>query len=209
MRFPLTATKPAVVLWRFWAPEAQIPTLDRHTGGLASAWVRDGLLVATEGDWIDYEGDEQTGRSGTGLAIHPQIAADLARFRVLCVGYDQWQAVATAQFIQKALRDPDRVRPVPQGYGQSEALQEIFRMVKHDAAVGDPAEMLLGPGGHPVGRWCAESSEVRRDDQDRIKLVKPDRAASSKRVDGMAALANAVKVELDHTEKRPKEVTLW
>jgi len=204
LRFPPSEGKPAAVLWRFWTPEAQMPLLSRYTNNAAGGWVRDGFLVATEGDWIDYEGDDASGRSGSGLAIHPQMALDAVNFRIVGVGYDSWQATATAQFLQQMDLN---VKPVVQGYGQSEALKELMRLVKHDAeGKGDP---MLCHGGHPVARWCADSADIRRDDADRIKLVKPDRAASGKRIDGLAALANALKVELDHVAEGPEVVNLW
>lgn len=207
LRFPATDDQPAAVLWRFWTPEEKLPELDRHTGGAASLWVRQGFLTATEGDWIDYVGDPNTGRSGTGLAIHPQIAADHQAFRILGVGYDAWQATATAQFMQGMGLDP---KPVQQGFGQSEALKEIQRLVTRDATqVAAGKEPLLGHGGHPVARWCVDSAEVRRDDGDRLKLVKPDRAKSGKRIDGLAALANAMKVEIDHQAATEVEVVYY
>lgn len=202
LRFPAADGKPPAVLWRFWTPEAQLRTLDRYTAGAASTWVAQGLLTATEGDWIDYEGDPTTGRSGSGLAIHPQIAADHGWFRILKVGYDQAQATATAQFMQRLGLD---VAPVPQGFGVSAALKEIMRLVKHDAEAG-PGEVLLGHGGHAVARWNVDSAEVKRDDGDRIKLVKPDRSKSGARIDGLAALANAVKIELEHVELQTSSV---
>lgn len=207
LRFPAEDGQPAAVLWRFWTPEAQLPLLDKATGGKASLWAAGGLLVATEGDWIDYTGDPEDGRSGTGMAIHPQIAADAGRFRIVKAGYDQAQATATAQFMQGLGLD---IKPVPQGYGVSEALKEINRLIKHDAdaaAKGEP--LLLGHGGHPVARWNVDSAEVKRDDGERIKLVKPDRDKVGKRIDGLAALGNAVKVELDYQAEGPGVVNLW
>lgn len=202
LRFPGTKDQPPAVLWRFWTPEAQLPTLDRHTNNMASKWVKAGFLTATEGDWIDYTGDELNGRSGSGRAIHPQIAADAELYRIVMAGYDQHQATATAQYMQ-GLGIP--IKPVQQGFGQSAALQEMKRLLKHDAdalAKKPPAPLLLNHGGHPVARWNADSAEIRRDDGDRIRLVKPDREATGKRIDGLAALANALKVELDHIESQ-------
>ncbi|MCU1356393.1 MAG: Phage terminase large subunit [Acidimicrobiales bacterium] len=203
LRFPAEGDLPPAVLWRFWTPEKQLRILDRHTGNAATRWVAGGHLVATEGDWIDYEGDpEGLGWSGTGLAIHPQIAADARKFRILGLGYDPYQATATAQYAQRIGLDIKNVR---QGYGLSEALTEIYRMVKHDRdaiAKGEP--ILLGHGNHPVARYCAESAEVRRDDAERIMLVKPsDRTKAAARVDGMAALATALKVEFEYSNVSP------
>lgn len=194
LRFPAEDGKPAAVLWRFWTPEEQVKHLDRYTAGRASTWVKQRMLIATEGNWIDYEGDPTTGQSGTGLAIHPQIKADHGLYRIVKVGYDEAQATATAQFMQRIGLD---IAKVTQGFGVSGALKEIMRMVKHDAAATD-GHLLLAHGGHPVARWCADSAEVKRDDGDRLKLVKPDREKSGARIDGLAALANAIKVETDY-----------
>lgn len=186
--FPPTDTDELYrVLWRFWTPEAQIPLLDKHTAGMASVWVREGHLRATEGDWIDYAGDPDTGRSHHSiagpaqLAIHPQIAADATRFRILNVGYDQAQATATAQHMQTLGL---AITPIYQGFALSPGLKEIMALTKAE---------LLAHGGHPVARWNADSAEVKVDDQERLKLVKPLRNATGKRVDGIAALATGIR----------------
>jgi phage terminase large subunit-like protein len=172
---PLAAGDPFDVIWRFWTPEAQIAFLDSHTGGQASVWVRQGQLAVTEGDWIDYAG-----------AIHPKIEADSKNFRIVTVGYDQKEATATAQFMQGLGLE---ITPVYQGYGLSQSLKELMRLVK---------AVQLCHGGHPVARWNADSAEIRQDDQERIKLVKPVRGASGKRIDGIAALANSIWVAQHH-----------
>jgi len=170
------------VLWRFWTPEAQLKTLDDHTGGQASVWARQGLLTATEGDWIDFE------------AIQSQMDADLSRFSCQGVGYDKWGAASVVQWLQR--NDVD-VTPVNQGYALSPALKELMRLVKAKS---------IHHGGHPVARWNADSAEVKRDDADNIKLVKPERGASGKRVDGIAALADALTVGLAATQEEPAEL---
>lgn len=168
--FPGEPNEPLDVLWRFWTPEAQLPFLDRHTGGQASVWARSGLLETTEGDWIDYD------------VIHRNIEADKRDYRIVKVGYDQKEATATAQFMQGLGLDID---PVTQGYALSGALKELMRLIK---------AAQFRHGGHPVARYCVDSAEVRRDDMDRIKVVKPDRHASGKRIDGLAAAGNAIHV---------------
>lgn len=176
---------PMSVLWRFWTPEAQIPFLDRHTAGQASLWAKQGLLKATPGDWIDYG------------EIHAQIEADKRDFRLVKVGYDPKEATATAQHMQALNLD---IYPVFQGFALSGALKEMMRLVKAGR---------LCHGGHPVARWNADSVEVKRDDQDRIKIVKPERGASGKRIDGIAALGNSIKVWQDWVEEEQKVVSLW
>ncbi|MCA1845116.1 MAG: terminase large subunit [Actinobacteria bacterium] len=165
------------VLWRFWSPEAQLPHLDRHTGGQASVWARQGLLSLTEGDWISYDD------------IHAQIRRDKDAFRIVRVGYDPHEATATSQYMQGLGLD---VAPVPQGFALSEPLKELMRLVKASR---------FRHGGNPVARWHADSVEVKRSDEDHIKIVKPDRASSGKRIDGLAAAATALKVYIDWVEE--------
>ncbi len=176
------------VLWRIWTPEAMLSRLDRHLAGQASVWAKAGQLRITEGDWIDYAGDEATGLSHhrlTGVpilkAVHPQIREDQENFVIAGVGYDAKEAASTAQFMQTLGL---AINPIYQGYSLSPGLKEIMRLVLAEQ---------LGHGGHQVARWNAESAEVRTDDEERIKLVKPKRDASGARVDGMAALATAIR----------------
>lgn len=171
------------LLWRFWTPEAQIPFLDEHTGGKASQWAKDGLLVATEGDWIDYEGDAD-GLSNGRPSVHLRIRQDAAKFRIAMIGYDEAQATATAQYMLKH-RLP--IQKVTQGHGLNSALKEIERLVKADQ---------FGHGGHPVARWNADSAEIKTDTLERIALKKPDRQRAGKRVDGLAAAGNAMHVAM-------------
>lgn len=158
------------VLWRFWTPDAQISRLDKYTANQASVWVRDGLLVATDGDWIDYDG-----------AIHPKIASDARTFRIAKVGYDSKEATATAQYMQGLELE---IESIYQGFGLSSAIKESMRLTK---------AKVLHHGGHAVARWNADSVETKQDDQERLKLVKPVRAKTGKRIDGYAALCNAIK----------------
>ena len=74
--------------------------------------------------------------------------------------------------------------PVGQGFlGMSEPMKELMRLVKGKE---------LNTGGNPVARWNADSVEVKRDDADNIKAVKPDRDQSGKRIDGIVALVMAI-----------------
>lgn len=185
---PVADDEPWKVLWRAWTPAAMLPRFDRHLAGQASVWARTGHLRVTEGDWIDYQGDLDTGRSPHGLtgipeqlAVHPQIRSDSERFSVVGVGYDPKEAASTAQFMQTLGL---AVTPIYQGFGLSSGLKEIMRLVKAEE---------LAHGADPVARWNAESAEVRVDDEERIKLVKPSRDAAGARVDHIASLGSAIR----------------
>ncbi|MDP8929912.1 MAG: terminase large subunit [Actinomycetota bacterium] len=157
------------VLWRFWLPQAAVAELDRHLGGKASVWVREGLLTATPGDVIDYE------------RIHEDLARDAERFEVVEVGYDPWGAEPTRQWLeQRGLV----IYPVQQTYrGLSGPLKELMRLAQSGK---------LRHGGNPVARWHADSIEVKQDENENIRPVKPERRKSGKRIDGLVALTMAL-----------------
>jgi len=196
--------EPWHVLWRFWTPEAQLARFDKALGGRATLWAKARLLYVTEGDWIDYWGDDETGMSSwstadgltrTSPAIHTKIADDHRRFRIVKAGYDPKEATSTAQYMQSLGID---VEPIYQGFSLSPGLKEIMRRVKAEQ---------LAHGGHPVARWNADSAEVKINDEERVKLVKPRRSqVTEARVDGLSALATAVRVELEATEDGPVQL---
>ena len=159
-----------VVVWRHFVPEAVVPELDEQTGGQFSQWVRQGFVRATEGDVVDYD------------VLHGQMATDARRFAVGGVGIDPWNSAATANWMQQNMRKVP-VHRVPQGYRLSPALKEVERLIR---------ESLFVHGGNPVARWCFDAAEIRQDDQENIKVVKPDRKATGKRIDAVPAAANAV-----------------
>ena len=69
--------------------------------------------------------------------------------------------------------------PVAQTYsGLSSASKELERLL---------GAGLFRHGGNPILRWMASVVEVRKDDADNIKPIKPDRRQSSTRIDGIAA----------------------
>lgn len=155
-------------LWRYWTPAAQIPFLDQHTGGMASVWVKQGFLTATDGDVIDHE------------SIKHQIDLDCQAFDVVDIGHDRWGATAIVQWMQE--RDI-RTFPLSQGFALSPALQELMRLVKLGR---------FNHGGNPVSRWNADSVEVKQDHNENIRIVKPERKRSGKRIDGIASASMAL-----------------
>ena len=60
----------------------------------------------------------------------------------------------------------------------------------------------LRHGGNPVLRWMADCCSVKQDAQGNLKLVKPHRQQSSKRIDGISALVMAVD-RCNRDENRP------
>jgi len=169
--FPNDDDDSARVIWRFWLTEEVLPFLDRHTDGAVSQWARAGYMRITEGDVIDFED------------IRDVFEQDLGNFRVAELGYDPWGAPDTVSWLQK--RDVT-VYPIRQTYeGLSSSMTELMRLTKAHG---------LDHGGHPVARWMVDAVAVKSpaDQPDVIRPIKPNRAASGRRIDGIVAEVMAI-----------------
>jgi len=156
-------------LWRFWLPEAMVEELDRLTGGGMRQWIADGWVAVTDGATIDYD------------EVYAQIDRDRSTFRIVDLNYDRYMAAPVMTELKKR-GFADSVQ-IAQGYAMSAPVKEVLRMVKASD---------LRHGGNPAARWNAESLEVKQDSEERLRIIKPVRSASGKRIDGMATLVMAV-----------------
>lgn len=158
-------------VWRFWLPEERLRDLAKRTAGTAEQWVREGWLTLTPGNVIDND------------AILAQIDTDAQAFRVRTVGFDRWGATDVVR------RLGDRGMTcvgISQGVAAlNDPLKNTLRLLK---------AQLLQHGGNPVMRWMIDNlATVANADG----LVKPDRANSGDKIDGVSALLNAMKEAMD------------
>jgi phage terminase large subunit-like protein len=165
-------------LWRFYIPEDRVDELARQLQVPLKQWIKDGYVKVTEGNVIDYE------------VIQKDVIADCRVVDMQRIGYDRMFAGQLVQNVDKELRGVEVV-PVAQTFlGESSAIKEIQRLLGR-------LEFLTG--GNPVARWMASVVEVKDDLQDNYKLVKPERATSQARIDGMSAAVNGI----DQYVRRP------
>ena len=164
--------------WRFWVPEERVDHLDRHLQVPLKAWIREGWVQATEGSVIDY------------AAVKADILTDCRLVDMQRISYDRMFAGQMVQEIDAELRGVDVV-PVAQTFlGQSPGIKELQRLL---------GEGAIRHGGNPVARWMASVVETKDDGSDNLKLVKPERAKSQARIDGIAAMVTG----LDGYIRRP------
>jgi phage terminase large subunit-like protein len=130
-------------------------------------WVREGWLTLTPGNVIDNE------------AITNRIGQDAAKFRVATVGYDRWGATD----VVRVLGDGGLTCvPINQGTASlNHPLKTLLRLTKSRA---------IRHGGNPVMRWMIDNLATTSDSGGNIK---PDKANSGDKVDGVSALLNALK----------------
>lgn len=149
------------VLPRFFVPEDTIPERKRRDRVPYDDWYRQGALRATNGNVIDYR------------AIKQQIESDAERFRLVSIGYDPWNATQMALELQE---DGQNMFVFRQGFSSmAYPTREFFKLL---------AAKKFEHGNHPVLRWCSSNLVVQTDAAGNMK---PDKAKSTERIDGIVA----------------------
>lgn len=152
-----------------WAPFDNLAELEQSCGVPLQQWAADGHLRATPGNVIDYDD------------VFDTIVELSKRYQLRAIGYDPYNATSLVQRLEQA-----GLTMVPLRQGAitlSAPAKELERLVKSHQ---------LRHGGHPVLRWMASVIEIHSDVNGNIRPVKPDRRKASARIDGMAALIDAM-----------------
>lgn len=167
------------LLWRYWAPQASLPELDKRTAKSASVWVRNGWLTVTSGNVTDYD------------FVQAQIVADLDKFEVRELGFDPWNAT---DLTNRLISDGAPMVEVRQGYASlSPPLKEIKRLLLE----GTVEWPRLRHGGNPVSRWMLDNLAVAMDPSGNVK---PDKGTAAEKIDGMSALVTAMARGMHHQD---------
>lgn len=159
-----------------WIPEERAVELERRTGVPLHRWRDEGWLRFTEGNVVDYAQVRHD--------IHAE--AELLGAVLVEVAFDPWNAAET---VNELANEGLTMVPLRQGYASlSSPSKELERLV-----MGSTVDVpLLVHGGNPVLRWMADNVEVVTDPNGNIRPTKPDRRKSAKRIDGIAAIVNAL-----------------
>jgi phage terminase large subunit-like protein len=165
--FPDDAGPGFDVLAQFFVPADNMAERVRRDRVPYDQWARDGWLVATPGNVIDYEYVRQT------------LRAWQAEFDVREIAFDKWNAIDLVTRLQT--QDGFTCVQIEQGFaalsGPTKSLETaiLSRALRHD--------------GHPVLRWNLSNVAV---DQDAVGNLKLSKKVSTERIDGASALVNAI-----------------
>lgn len=166
------------VLARFWLPEARIDASSLRDAVPYRDWVRDGFLRLTPGAVIDYS------------YVRAQILADAEKFKVKRLFIDPFAATQVAT--QLSEQDGLPVLFLRQGFlSLSPPTKELERLI---------LSKQIFHGGNPILDWNANNVAI---ETDAAGNIKPSKRASTARIDGFAALINAVaarSADGDHTQ---------
>ena len=150
----------------FWIPEESMRKRSRRDGVPYEVWVKQGLVEATPGNVIDYE------------YVRRRVNELAGEYNILEIACDPWNAT---QLITQLTQDGITIFPFRQGYySLSAPAKELEKLV---------LSRQIEHGGNPVLRWMASNVAVERDAAGNIK---PSKAKSTERIDGISALVNAL-----------------
>ena len=161
------------VLCKFYCPEEGILKRSKIEGVHYDIWQQQGFLTATPGNVIDYEW------------IEKDIIEASKEYQLLQIGYDPWNAQATATRIMNILN--------PTNFENGFQMVEMRQGTK---TLNEPMKDLLvnimqekiAHGGHPILRWNADNIVTRLDANGNIA---PDKEKATEKIDGIVALIMA------------------
>jgi phage terminase large subunit-like protein len=143
-------------------------------------WVAEQHLEATPGNVVDYE------------RVRAVINECAARFEIKEIGYDPWNA---SHLVTQLMGDGRTMVKLGQNLGNLSAPTKRLE--------GLLLSKVLKHGGHPVLRWNAENVALLRDSNGNYR---PHKGKSRERIDGIAALLNALNRYMGATTEEPEGV---
>ena len=163
---------PYIVLPRFWIPEDNLHQRVHDDRVPYDQWVKMGYMMATPGNSIDYDW------------IFADIDDDAKDYDLIEVAFDRWGAARVVNVLQER-----GLRMVEFGQGfasMSPPMRELERLIRSHR---------IEHGNNPVLRWMADNLVANEDPAGNIK---PDKAKSTERIDGMVALIMALDRAIRH-----------
>lgn len=165
------------LLPRFFIPEERMAERVRRDRVPYDTWAGIGAIEPTPGNVVDYN------------LVRERIIESAGDYQILAIGVDRWNS---SQMVVDLQEQGAPVVWFGQGF----------------ASMSAPAKMLeslvvskqLAHGGHPVMEWMASNVAVKTDPAGNIK---PDKAASTDRIDGVVASVMALGMSISDEVEGP------
>jgi phage terminase large subunit-like protein len=171
------------VLAQFFVPHESIRERANRDRVPYDQWARDGFLIDTPGNVVDYE------------YIRRQLKDWAAEFSIRTIAFDPWNATDLVTRLQE--QDGFTCVPMRQGFNSlsapTKALETaiLSKTLRHD--------------GHPVLRWNVSNVSV---ETDATGNLKPSKKVSTERIDGVAALVMAIDQMDRNNSVKPPEYSM-
>ena len=165
------------VLPYFWCPEASLRNRERSNRQRIDHWAQAGLIKLTDGNSVDYD------------VIRADINALGDSFKIREIAIDPWNATSLATDLQNDGFDVQFVRTGY--YSISPPTKELEKLIVN-GGIEHP--------GNPVLDWMFSNITV---EQDASGNVKPSKAKSSDKIDGIVALILALARAIKEEQPKP------
>jgi phage terminase large subunit-like protein len=154
------------VIPHFWLPEHDLFEREKRDRNPYSKWASEGYLTLTPGNVIDYR------------YIKTQIEQIANDHHILELAYDPWNST---QLVVELSEQGLRVAPTRQGFATMSApTKELERLIMSEK---------ISHGNNPILANHVDSALVQTDPAGNLK---PDKAKSTARIDGLVALIMAL-----------------
>jgi phage terminase large subunit-like protein len=167
------------VLSQFFIPQDSIRERVNRDRVPYDQWQRDGYVIATPGNVVDYE------------SVRVSLRHEAQHYDVREIAYDPWNATDLVTRLQE--QDGFTCVPMRQGFvslsAPTKGLEKavLSRALRHDA--------------HPVLRWNVSNVSV---ETDATGNLKPSKKVSTDRIDGVVALIMAIdRMDRNNSTKPP------
>ena len=176
---PRDETEKYIMLPFFWIPEDTIPLRVRRASVPYDVWYKQGYIMATEGNVIHYD------------FIEKFIEKLGEQYHIMEIAFDRWGAV---QMVQNLEGMGFTVVPFGQGFkDMSPPTKEFLKLLMEGQIIH---------GGNPVMRWMSGNVVV---DRDAAENIKPTKAKSPEKIDGIVAAIMA----LDRCIRHKQQVSVY
>lgn len=145
----------------FYLPGDNLDIRERRDKVPYALWVKKGYITLTPGDVVDLE------------FVKRDMLRRKEQHNIKQVGFDPWKAVEISTALQSEGLEMMQMRQGHQTLGAPTTWLEVATIKKQ-----------LRHAGHPVLRWMAGNTVTIKDSNDNIR---PDKAKSVKRIDGIVA----------------------
>jgi phage terminase large subunit-like protein len=164
----------------FWIPSDNAHQRERRDKVPYLTWQRQGHLKMTDGNVTDFE------------VVRRDINALATKYRIRGIGLDPWNS---AQLGQQLQGDGLAMQDFRQGYG---SLSAPSKQLENWVVAGK-----LRHGGHPVLAWQASNVAIQQDSA--AGNIKPSKAKSTERIDGIVSLVMAIGLWQTATAPKPEQ----
>jgi phage terminase large subunit-like protein len=167
---PIEETDPYIFIPHFYVPEERLEEKIAEWRQPYDVWAREGFLVATEGNVIDYD------------VIGQQVLSDFERYQVRELTFDPWNATQFANNLQKAGIAPEKLVKFPQTTGTfAEPTKQLLEVLIPNRKIAHL--------GNPVLTWMASNLLIKEDNNG---FKRPVKGKGRGKIDGLVSLIMAL-----------------